>query len=89
MTKKGEAEHRRRAYEWIHTGAPCWYQPALESRPFAGIVDSELEYSEGELCCRLRDMDERYVKRSGRGLVGRCPWYLIRKRRVKECTPTP
>lgn len=80
----GEPYHREKAYDWIEPGVAIWYQPAQESRPFAGVVDSELDYSEGELCCRLRDMDERYIKRSGRGMVGRAPWYLLRKRRTSH-----
>ena len=81
---QGEPYHRPKAYDWIAPGEPCWYQPALESRPFAGVVGSDLEYSQGELCVRLVDMDERYVKRSGRAMIGRVPWYLLRKRRVKD-----
>ena len=80
----GEPYRRPKAHDWIAVGVPCWYQPALESRPFAGVVASDLWDDNGELVCKLEQMDERYLKRTGRDRIGRVPWFLLRKRRVKE-----
>lgn len=70
------------AMAWIRPGEPCWYYPSPEMRkPFAAVVATDLVESDGELCVRLVELEERYVKRSGRAMVGRAPWYTIQKRR--------
>lgn len=84
MTKKGQACRYNQSFDWIRPGAPCWYNPAQEAKPYSGVVGSELFDCGGERCVKVIDLDERFVKRSGRDRVGRAAWYTIRPRRVKD-----
>lgn len=86
---KGDAHHKRESYDWIAPGVPCWYQPGLESKPFAGVVETGLRLSRGELVCSLVDMDSRYFNRTGHDRVERVCWLQIRKRRIANETKTP
>jgi hypothetical protein len=74
-----------KAFDWIRPGVPCWYSPSpAESRPYAAVVGSELQEDSGELCVRLVDLDERYTRARGRSMVGRAPWYTLKKRRAQN-----
>jgi hypothetical protein len=71
------------AKDWIQEGLPCWYYPGAVTVPFAGVIGKVWEDEDRVLCVRLVELEERYVKRSGRAMVGRAPWYTLRRRRPK------
>ena len=83
MSRKGEPE-RRKAYDWIKPGEPCWFQPNREMAPFEAIVISDLIDMDGTLCVRLRVDDPRYLKLTGRTMMGCAQWWTLRPREVEK-----
>jgi hypothetical protein len=83
MTRRGTASHHAHPLDWMFPGAPVWYNPAMEAKPYAGTLDCEPFSVNGVLHVRVVDMDERYVKRCGRDRVLLAAWYSVRPRRPR------